>query len=309
MKYETPKLRYTNDRILGEIGFSHLLIATALMSVLIGVCAMFVFGVRNGSAIWMALQVSTIGTAAGVYLSKLRGSVGDFEHSTWEAQHDLEFSPLVKRLYYSPTLEYWVLGWGTLAARLWVVLSSAIAASLLGNIPFLWALGLAVAIQVSVKFHFILFVVAGVSLFPLPALPMVGTVGVPDGMLANVFMLLLPPLMGLFQKVRYKRHSGEGVPTDERKLAAGSGFYISHEVIGGLLSEALEYGGGYERARDGIRLATVEEQTPAVVSEGWKPAVGDLHRGQTVDTAELVTALREAANADSLRNDAQQEAA
>lgn len=313
MKYETPKLRYTNEKILGEIGFSHLLIASALMPVLIGVCAMLVFGEKNGSAVWMALQVSIIGTAAGVYLSKLRGSLGHFEKSTWEAQHDLDFSPLVKRLYNSPKLEYWVLGWGTLGARAFVVVTSGLAASFFCISPVV-AFGIALALQLFEAGAVILLLVGVVSKMLsgvlLAGLPMMGHVHIPnfEDLPVALMILGLAVTVGHFQKVRHARYFGERAGEDQRKLADGSGFYMAHEVIRGFLVDALAYGGGYERARDGIRLYTVEEQTPAVVSEGWKPAVGDLHKGQTINTADLVSALREAANTESMHHLAQENA-
>ena len=328
MKYDTPKLRYTNERILGEIGFSHLLIFSALIPVFVGICAMLAFGAKSGTAIWMALQISIIGTAVGVYLSKVRGAVGQFERSTWAAQHELDFSGLVKRIYNNPVLEYWVLGWGTFGARAFVVLTSSAAASFFFDMSFGMAFSIAIVLQIF-DFSAPILLVVGclaklVSGSLLGSLPMMGQVRIPDfdNIPFALMTLALAVTVGHFQKVRDARKLGAG--DDQRELASGSGFYIAHEVIGGLLSDALAFGGGYERARDGIRLCSVEEQTAATLSEGWKPAVGDLHKGQTVDTAELVSALREAANAESmhppapdnapslaqsLRDDAQQAAA
>lgn len=301
MKYKTPELRYTNARILGEIGFAHLLIATTVLPAIFGIAAMLIATAKVGSAIWMGLQITAIGSAAGVYLSKVRGTLGNYEEQTRREQRDLDYGPLITKLYENPILEFWVLGWGTFAARTWIVLTSAAAASLLGGLSFLWALGIALAIQFSANVLAICLVAAVISGVTLPALPLIGAIGIPNGMSASLFMVSLPALFGVFQKVRHKRHFGEGSPVDQRELASGSGFYIAHEVVDGLLVDALEYGGGYERARDGIKLDIVENQTQMALAEnGWKPTVGDLHKGQTVDTAELVSALREAANADSI---------
>ena len=328
MKYKTPELRYTNARILSEIGLCHLLIPTAVLPAVVGIVAMLIVGAKVGSSIWMGLQMAAIGSAAGVYLSKLRGTLGNYEEQTRREQRDLDYGPLTKKLYENPILEFWLIGWGTFAARAWVVLVSATAASLLSDLSFLWAIGIAVAIQFSSITLYICLIVALVSSFSLPALPMIGQIGIPDGVPASLLMLALPAMFGFFQKVRYKRDIGRESPSeDPRKLANGSGFYIAHEVIDGWLLDALEYSGGYERARDGIKLYSVEEQTQmAVAEDGWKPAVGDLHKGQTLNTADLVSALREAANAESesmhhpsqenipslaesLREDAQQAAA
>jgi hypothetical protein len=216
MKYKTPELRYTNVRILGEIGLAHLLIATAALPAIIGIAAMLIAGAKVGSAIWMGLQVAAIGSAAGVYLSKMRGTLGNYEEQTQREQRDLDFGPLAKKLYENPILEFWVVGWGTFAARAWVVLVSATAASLLSGLSFVWALGIALAIQFSAVTLYICLAVALISCFSLPALPMIGQIGIPDGVPASLFMLALPAMFSVFQKVRYKRQLAEGSPADQR---------------------------------------------------------------------------------------------
>lgn len=298
MKYQIPELRYTNARVLGEIGFAYLLIASAVLPAVIGIIAILALGAKDGSALWMAIQVSIVGTAVGAYLSKLRGSLGEFERATDKDQRDLDYSALVKRLYRNPTLEYVVLGCGSFAARAFVAVTSALAVYTFGDFPLAVAIGISVAIQWHAWLSVALLFVGVLALLPLPPLPLVGTLGIPSNIGVGLLMLALPMLFGTWQKVRYKRVLGEGGGDDKRELASGSTFYVAHEVVDGLLVDAIDYGGGFERARDGITLATVESQSK-LEQIGWKPAVGDLHKGQTVNTSELVAALRDAANADS----------
>lgn len=307
MKHQTPEIRFVNPRVLNSIGIAHLLIATAIVPAIIGVALMPFLGAKQGSAIWLGLQLSILGTAFGVFLSFVRGELGRYETSLTRDQRDHDTLKLVRSLYRDPTREYLVLGGGTLAARMFAMFASAGAACLLGDVSFTSALGIAMLFQVSPNIpafatmcllatlamkEFVSSAIGGMS-------PMVlGVIPFPDLSQIAVAALIMAGtvLAGPFQRVRYRRDE-----QDQRELASGSRFYVAHEVNEGWLVKALEFGGGLERARDGIRLATVESQMQ-LEAEGWKPATGDLHSGQVVATRDLVAALREAANTENMRD-------
>lgn len=307
MKHQTPEIRFVNRRVLNSVGVAHLLIATAVVPACMGLFFMPFLGVKSGSAIWLGLQLSVLGTALGVFLSFVRGELGRYETSLTRDQRDHDTLELVRSLYRDPTREYFVLGGGTLAARIFAMFASAGAACLLGDVSFTSALGIAMLFQVSP------YIPAFATMCLLATLAVKGLVSSAIGGISPMVLGVIPfpdlsqiavaalimagtVLAGPFQRVRYKRDA-----QDQRELASGSTFYVAHEVNEGWLVNALEFGGGLERARDGIRLATMES-VMELESEGWKPIVGDLHSGQIVATRDLVAALREAANADSMRD-------
>lgn len=307
MKHQAPEIRFVSPQIMNKIGVAYLLIATALAPAAIGLLLMPFMGARAGAAIWFGIQLSALGTAAGVYLSDIRKALGVYAHQLKEQQRDSDTAEIIRRLHSDPVFEYFLLGWASLAARVFVTLSSAGMASLVGEMPFSTAIGVALIFQVSPYIPgfvamFLLFLMVVKSLLSSAigvATPMLlGVIPLPDlnGVAVPMLVLAGAVLIGAFAKVRTIRDKD-----DSRKIASGSNFYIAHEVTDGWLVDALKYGGGYERARDGVTLATAESQMH-LETEGWKPATGDLHSGQMVATGELVALLREAANADSMRD-------
>lgn len=300
-KHDLPTTRWISPSRLNDIGNVYLVLAVTTMPILLAGLGKLTygFGLHDFAGCWFVLQLVAIGLALGIRLTVTRDDLSHYEQGIISAQQELDCSPLVRTLYRDPALEYRLLKWGTLAAHLFVALVTTTGAylvsggmnevgAIVGWVACLfiysvfmyvgrWATGLEKGIQ---------------ALFLLLALGMIGAGFYFPALAPVVDISLGSALLGVFNRVRSGRFEG-----DNREMAAGSSFYIASEIHAGLLVNAYEYGGGYERAKTAISLMSVEEARGKedAGERGWRPAVGDLHRGQTLDTDSLADLLRKAA--------------